>query len=77
MFFLSRLLRNSTHPALTWGVVALLAGAGVALIVWGLLDHSPIIAVRGLLELVIVGLVLVRVLGPRGNRGGDDPSQRR
>lgn len=77
MFLLFRLVRNSSHPALKWVICALLAAFGVALIVWGLLDHSTGIALRGVLELVIVGVVILRVRSSRGPWGGGRPNQLR
>lgn len=73
MLFLSRLLRTSAHPALKWGVAGLLGALGVGLIIWGLLTHSPTLALRGVLELVIVGVIVLRVFGTRGTRGGAGP----
>jgi hypothetical protein len=70
MFFLYRLLRNSSHPALKWGLMALLFAVGVALIVWGLLAESSILAIRGVLELVIVGVIVLRVVRLGRLRGG-------
>jgi len=70
VFFFFRFLRNSTHPALRWGIAALLGALGIALIVWGLVDHNTIIAIRGVVELLIVGYLLVRVYRPRRTPGG-------
>lgn len=70
MFFLSRFLRNSSHPALRWGIAALLTAFGIALIVWGLVAHNTIIAIRGVLELLIVGYIVARVMRPRRTPGG-------
>lgn len=77
MFYLFRFLRDGSHPKLQWGLAALLVAAGVALIAWGLVDHSPLIAVRGAVELVLVGgFVLGVVRRHRRLGGGAGPSQR-
>ena len=75
MFLLYRFVRNSSHPALKWVICALLAALGVAFIAWGLLDHSAGIAVRGVLELVIVGVILPRLRSSRSPWGGGRPNQ--
>jgi hypothetical protein len=75
LFFLFRLVRNSSHPALKWVIAALLVALGVALIGWGLLDHSSILAIRGVLELVIVAVFVLRVARPGRLRGGGGPNR--
>jgi hypothetical protein len=72
VFFFYRFLRNSGHPALKWGILALLSALGVGLIIWGIFGHSTYLVIRGVLELVIVGVIFLR-LGWRRNtpRGGD------
>lgn len=74
-FLLFRLIRNSGHPALKWGLLALLSALGVGLIVWGLLDHSTILAIRGVVELVIVGVVALRLARPRNTPLGGGPNR--
>lgn len=76
MFFLYRLLRNPSHPRLKWALATLLLALGVGLIVWGLLDHSPILAIRGAVELVIVGGFVIGVVRRNTQlRRGPGPSQ--
>jgi hypothetical protein len=74
MFFFYRFLGSSAHPALRWGILALLTGLGVALIVWGLVDRNTIIVVRGVIELVIVAVIVFRVLRFSGVRGQNNPT---
>ncbi|HEY6538176.1 MAG TPA: hypothetical protein VI138_03940 [Candidatus Dormibacteraeota bacterium] len=57
MFLLSRLLRNP-NPRIRYGFAALLSAIGVGLIVWGVVGHDAVYAIRGVLELVIVAVVL-------------------
>jgi uncharacterized membrane protein YdcZ (DUF606 family) len=77
LIFLFRFLRDPSHSRLQWALAALLVGLGVALIIWGLVEHSPLIAIRGAVELVLVGgFVLGVVRRHRRLSGVDGPSQR-
>jgi hypothetical protein len=73
VFFLSRLLGSSAHPALKWGIAGLLTALGIGLLIWGLVEHNYIIAVRGVLELVIVGYIFFRVRSLRARNQRNNP----
>ena len=70
LFFLFRFLRDPAHPQLKWGLAVLLLALGVGLIIWGLVGRNPLIAIRGAVELVIVGLFLFGVLQRRRRLSG-------
>jgi hypothetical protein len=70
LFFLFRVLRDPSHPNLKLGLAGLLLALGVALIIWGLVGHNPLIAIRGAVELVIVGGFVFGVLQRRRGLGG-------
>ncbi len=60
MFFLGRLLMGNTNPTLRWGIAGALLALGVGLIIWGLLDKQPVIIFRGVIELVLVAVLVLR-----------------
>lgn len=77
MIFLFKFLRDPSHSQLQWALAALLVGLGVALIIWGLVAHSPLIAIRGAVELVLVGGFVLGVVRRHRRLGRvDGPSQR-
>jgi len=77
LFFLFRFLQDPSHAKLQWALAAVLVALGVALIIWGLLDRSPLIAIRGAVELVVVGgFVLGVVRRHRRLSGVDGPNLR-
>lgn len=55
LFYLFRFLRDPAHSTLQSILAGLLIAFGVALIVWGLVEHSPLLAIRGAVELLLVG----------------------
>lgn len=70
MFMIFRLFRHSS-PWVRWLVVGLVTAGGVALVVFGLMDHITILVVRGAILLVVAVLAGVRMLRPtRVSRGG-------
>jgi hypothetical protein len=76
LLFLFRFLRDPSHAKLQWALAALLVAFGLALIIWGLVDHNTLIAIRGASELVLVGgFVLGVVRRHRRLSGADGPSQ--
>jgi hypothetical protein len=75
VFFVYRLIRGAT-PALRVGLCALLAAVGVALVIWGLVGHSPIIAIRGVIELVVVAVIALRLLWPSSLGTAAGPGRR-
>lgn len=60
MFLMFRLFRNLSPRAALWLIVAIVA-VGVVLVVYGLVDHSTILAVRGALFLVVAAVIGVRM----------------
>jgi len=70
LFFLFRFLRDPSHPKLKWGLAGLLLALGVGLIVWGLVGHNSLIAIRGAVELVIVVVFVFGVVQRHRRLGG-------
>jgi predicted Co/Zn/Cd cation transporter (cation efflux family) len=75
VFFFFRFLRNSQHPALKWSILALLSAFGVGLIVWGIFGHSTYLVIRGVIELVIVGVIFLRLGWRRNTPTGGGPNR--
>jgi hypothetical protein len=76
LLYLFRFLRDPSHSKLQWALAVLLVALGLALIVWGLVAHSPLLAVRGAVELVLVGGFVIGVVRRhRRLSGGNGPSQ--
>jgi hypothetical protein len=72
VFFLYRIIRSSS-PTVRWALCGLLLAIGVVLIVLGLAGHNTVLAIRGVIELVIVGVIAAALLRPgRAVRGGGD-----
>lgn len=77
LLYLFRFLRDPSHSTLQWTLAVVLVAFGVGLIVWGLVEHSPLLAVRGAVELLLVGGFVLGVVRRHRRLGGaGDPSQR-
>jgi len=70
LIFLFRFLRDPSQAKLQWALATLLLALGVALIIWGLVAHSPLIAIRGGVELVLVGGFVLGVVRRHRRLGG-------
>jgi hypothetical protein len=77
LLLLFRFLRDPSQAKLQWALAALLVALGVAMIIWGLAEHSPLMAVRGAAELVIVGGFVLGVVRRHRRLSGVDGANQR
>ncbi|MGH7608657.1 MAG: hypothetical protein ACREOD_01750 [Candidatus Dormibacteria bacterium] len=74
MFMLFRFFGRNANPR-TRALVGVLVGAvAVALIVFGALDHSIVIVIRGVVLLVLLALAMLGWRFRAGSRPGNPPA---
>ncbi|MGH7693217.1 MAG: hypothetical protein ACRENY_01650 [Candidatus Dormibacteria bacterium] len=61
MFFLFRLFRRSTSAWVRWLLALVIVGGGIALLLYGIVGHSALLAVRGAILLALAVFIAFSV----------------